>query len=69
MTVRPACCDCPIGSFSCSLQNLANMAWAYDKLNHDAPMLLNAIGVSVTKIVGVGPASSVQMLLMTTGWL
>ena len=45
------------------------MAWAYDKLNHDAPMLLNAIGISVTKIVGVSTAGSVQMLLMRTAWL
>ena len=36
-----------------SQQNLANMAWAFGKLTHDAPSLLDAIGRKATVIVKV----------------
>ena len=36
-----------------SQQNLANMAWAFGKLTHDAPSLLDAIGLKATAIVKV----------------
>lgn len=36
-----------------SQQNLANMAWAFGKLTHDAPSLLDAIGRKATTIVKV----------------
>ena len=36
-----------------SQQNLANMAWAFGKLTHDAPSLLDAIGLKATTIVKV----------------
>ncbi len=36
-----------------SQQNLANMAWAFGKLTHDAPSLLDAIGLKATVIVKV----------------
>lgn len=36
-----------------SQQNLANMAWAFGKLTHHAPSLLDAIGRKATAIVEV----------------
>ena len=36
-----------------SQQNLANMAWAFGKLTHDTPSLLDAIGLKATTIVKV----------------
>lgn len=40
-----------------SQQNLANMAWAFGKLTHDAPSLLDAIGLKATTIVTVCSSS------------
>lgn len=37
-----------------SQQNLANMAWAFGKLTHHAPSLLDAIGHKATAGVQVG---------------
>ena len=36
-----------------SQQNLANMAWAFGKITHYMPSLLNAIGQKATAIVKV----------------
>ena len=36
-----------------SQQNLSNMAWAFGKLSHDAPALLDAIGRKAMAIVQV----------------
>lgn len=37
-----------------SQQNLANMAWAFGKLTHHAPSLLDAIGHKATAVIQVG---------------
>ena len=41
-----------------SQQNLANMAWAFGKLTHHAPSLLDAIGRKATAVVQVGSSPS-----------
>ena len=41
-----------------SQQNLANMAWAFGKLTHHAPPLLDAIGYKATAVVQVGSGPS-----------
>ena len=41
-----------------SQQNLANMAWAFGKLTHHTPSLLDAIGHKATAVVQVGSTPS-----------
>ncbi len=45
-----------------SQQNLANMAWAFGKLTHDAPSLLDAIGLKATTIVKVAYLFSIYFI-------
>lgn len=49
-----------------SQQNLANMAWAFGKLTHHAPSLLDAIGHKATAVVQVGTPGPLPPILVQT---
>ena len=40
-----------------SQQNLANLTWAFGKLSHRAPSLLDAVGQKATAVVEVMPST------------
>ena len=63
-----------------SQQNLANMAWAFGKLTHHAPSLLDAIGHKATAVVQVAtrghgapllvkPDMSIGLQAWASGWM